>query len=650
MFMPSLKEIFADIFSFEEEEKPREVEVISYSIQEALQAASKELGEEIYNLEYEILEKGSSGFLGIFGKKPYRILVRVSSPSQEAEELLYKLMEVDEDGSFKIKTTHKGIFIRVKPPKGKGKPVSIEEVRREIERRGIKVDMRLVEKAVREARDEWIKIGEYEGTPQEDAVVIVEVTPDESRVFITIHPPKTPRGAIPEVEEVLEMLKKEGVVHGIKEDLIRNAVDNEIFDIPMLVAEWTPPEPGRDAVIEYLVGQKKEKKFKEVGGRIDFHELDLIENVVKGQVLARKIPPTKGKPGKTVRGRIIPTTDGRDIPLVGGKGTKLSEDGLALIADTSGQAIIKDGIINVEEVYEVAGDVDFKTGNISFIGNVIVYGTVKDTFKVSAGGAIEVKGNVEKAVLEAGGDIIVRQGVQGRDEAKIISGGDVIAKFIERANVQAKGNVLVSEAIIHSEVSAGEKVICMGKRGQIFGGKILALKEVRCKTLGAESYPKTIVEVGIDPEVVNKLENLASKKKQLKDELEEITKNLASLSQEITTLGKLSGEKQETFNKLTLRKNFLTQEIQKTEEEIAKLQEYLEKLETDAKVSVQGKVYPGVTIKIKNAFFNVKDEFTYVTFVKEGHEIKIVPYEQSKEDQELMEEKIWKTPKWRKKK
>ncbi|MFN3660172.1 MAG: DUF342 domain-containing protein, partial [Brevinematales bacterium] len=170
------------------------------------------------------------------------------------------------------------------------------------------------------------------------------------------------------------------------------------------------------------------------------------------------------KPGKTVTGRVLPARDGKDVPLLPGNNNHLSPDGMQLISDINGQVFFKNGRIHVEPVYEVRGDVGPSTGDVNFPGNVVVYGNVNDTFKVYAGGNVEIKGNVGKANITAEGNLVVRQGIQGKDEAKIVCGGDMYAKFVERANIRVEGDIVVTEAILHSDVSCKKRIFCQGGR------------------------------------------------------------------------------------------------------------------------------------------------------------------------------------------
>ena len=63
--------------------------------------------------------------------------------------------------------------------------------------------------------------------------------------------------------------------------------------------------------------------------------------------------------------------------------------------------------------------VNIKSGNVTFLGTVIVNGNVEDGYNVKASGNIEVNGAVGASRLESDGDIIVSQGIVGRDECDI---------------------------------------------------------------------------------------------------------------------------------------------------------------------------------------------------------------------------------------
>jgi hypothetical protein len=631
--------------------QPMEVEVLAYSIEDALQNAAQELHASIINLDYEILERGKSGILG-FGRKPHRVLVRVAhheaqSVRRTEEEVMgsgFFSREPDyianQDGKFRVVVRQQGIMLKVDPPAGNGKAVGRDEVLSHLSSREItKINQDTVINEIGSPTGRWVKIGEYTPSPF-DSKVQIQLSPDEMKAFITITKPER-YGRIPEIPEIISVLKAKNVLYGIKEKMISDAIDNELFNMAIGVAEGDAPLEGKDAEIKYHF----KTDLNAVGmtdiqdGSVDFHKLDIIQSVVVGQVLATKLPAQRGKAGRTVSGRIIPARDGRDIKLMNGSNTHLSPDQSQVISDINGQVVFKNGKVHVEPILEVTGDVDLSTGDINFPGNVVIYGNVNDTFKVYSGANVEVKGHVGKADVVAEGNIVCRQGIQGKDNAKIVCGGDLIARFIERANVKVEGYIYVTEAIMHSNVDCKNKVICQGgKKSQIVGGIVRALFEVNAKNIGAEAYTETIIEAGTDPAKEDRLTDIHERKDAIQKEMPELQKQLMNLTM-LASTGPLPPNKQEEFNVLTDKVGEFKSELSQMEEEALSIQTYLDSLGKDAKVSASKVVYPGVRIKIKNAILVVKNEFKYVTFYRENAgNIKPIPYEKSKEIEEKSKE------------
>ncbi len=628
-----------------EEDEHQFVEVISYSVEEGLETASRKLNAGISDLEYEILERGSNGFFGI-GKKPFRIMVKctaskVSEELQQLTDLTQQMakgeIDQDKDGSYKVRITKQGVMVIVTSPKGKGRKISVQEVQNVLYQKQIlNPDQTLIKKIVEQAKGEPVKIGDWQPNPEYDGKFSVEVSEDEMKVYLTLIPPRK-TGRIVELDDILSELERKGVVFGINNETIKETADEDRYNQPVLIAEGQPAEDGKNASVDYKFKVDKEVQLAEDDkGRVDFRELDLIENVVVGQVLAKKIPSQPGVQGKTVTGRELPAKDGKDSQMIIGKNTKLSENGIELIAEINGQVVYAKGKINVEPIYEVKGDVSLETGNIVFLGTVIVRGNVEDGFSIKAAGNIEIKGSVGKAQLEAEGDIIIKQGLLGKDEAIIVAGNDVYAKFVEHAKqVEAGRDIVIAEGLMHSFIDAGKRVICNGKRAMIVGGRIRAGEEINAKVIGSQSYTETEIEVGIDPKSRQQLLELSEELRDDKDKSRELSMNLHTLETQKRTLGgKLSAEKEEVLLTMLSEKEELTVRMSEIEEQVAEIRSYLASIEEKGKVCVQKEVYPKVRIIVKDAFLEVKDSFKYVTFIQEAGNIKVLPYEEPKLDKD----------------
>ncbi len=628
----------------EVDRKQKSVTVSGADIEDALRQASIELGIPMKKLEYEILEAGSKGMMG-FGKKPCLIIAYETVPEvktasfdeefaqdfsigQEAEE-----EEKDKDGEAFVRLTPDGVFLKVTPPKGEGKRATEKQAFDALARRGItNYDKAMVSRVVKHADDEYIRVGEFIYNPANDAALNVDITDQEMKAYIMASPPG-PGGADLTFESIVSVLKHNGVIYGLLEGVVKDFVDKPKYNQPILVAEGKKPVHGKDAKIIYNFETDNTKaRLKEKDGKVDFKELNLVQNVVEGQVLARKTEAEMGDPGRTVTGKMIPAKDGSDRQIGIGKNVRLSEDGKSAISEINGQVLIVADKINVEPIYTVPGDVNLKTGNILFLGTVMIKGNVDDGFSVKAAGNIEILGAVGKCMLDAEGDIIVHQGITGKMEGTVKCGHSLWAKYIENASVEAGEYVVVSDGIINSNVDANKKIICRGKRATIVGGNLRAAEEINAKTLGSVAGGETILQVGYDPRAKERLDVNTSKKEALEHELEDINLNLNTLKNLKKTKKTLPEDKMKYAMELSKKKASITKELEKLEKEIEETQAYLATLKNQGRISCSGKVYPGVKIFIKEANLDVRSEFKAVTFINEANIVKVTKYEEPEDD------------------
>lgn len=627
-------------------EQDRNIQIVTVSgasLEEAVAEAAVLLDLPVRRIDYEVTERGSSGFLGQ-GKKNWAIKAyeRFFVKHEELEglgggeeEFAEAPINEDVDGDVFLKLSPEGAFLKVVPPKGKGQRASDADAFKLFQIRSVdNYDRDLVVSLVREARGEYVRVGDFEHRPTNDSMVTVDITDAELKAYIIVTPPGA-GGCDISVETYLSFLRNNRVVYGINEEFLREFADKPVYKEKVVVAEGLRPENGRNAYIQYNfeTDQNKIKLREGSNGRIDFKDINIIKNVVENQPLAKKIPPAQGTVGRTVTGKVLPAKDGKDIPLPLGKNVHVGDDGSTVIADISGQVILSGGKINVEPVYTVQGDVDLKTGNIIFLGTVIINGNVEDGFSVKAAGNIEVNGTVAKAELDAEGDIIVHQGITGKNAGLVRAGRSLWARFIENATVEAGNMVVVSDGIINSQVDAFKRIICRGKRASIVGGRLRASEEINAKSLGSPtSGTETVCEVGIDPKSKFQLETLMAKKTEMEKQLDEIQLNLQTLINIKKQRKSLPEEKEAFMGELMDKRQLLMTDLRKNNEEARKIQDFLNAIKTRGRVSASAKVYPGVKIIIKDAMNDIRTEYRAVTFILENNLIRVSKYEEPDEE------------------
>jgi uncharacterized protein (DUF342 family) len=180
---------------------------------------------------------------------------------------------------------------------------------------------------------------------------------------------------------------------------------------------------------------------------------------------------------------------------------------------------------------------------------------------------------------------------------------------------------------MHSEVDATEKVICFGKRATIVGGRIRAGEIVNTKNLGSVSFTETIVEVGVDPKSRQRLFEIDKERTESDANVEKLNANIHTLQNQKKTGRNWNEEKEELLEKMLSSREELTVRMSEINEEMEELKSYLKLLKTIGKVSVSKKVFPGVKIGIKDNYYDVTNEFRYVTFVLDSGRIRMRKYE-----------------------
>jgi len=527
------------------------------------------------------------------------------------------------DAGFRLTYEKDGVYLTVYKPADFFSRVNEQEVIRYINDKRIKNYIAsAVSEAIRRSDGIPVKIAEAQDEADIDSGIEVIVTDDKMQAFVRLTPPQG-KGSPPTVEAIVQALYSKGVVFGMSEEKIRSLAENPVYDQQILVAEGIPPVHGQNGSVRYLVDIKKDRKPVILeDGTVNYKDLNLIENVTKGQKLAELIPPVPGKNGKNIVGQELKAIDGKPAVIPRGRNVSISPDGIELIADIDGQVMFSDGKISVFATYEVKDNVDHSTGNIRFIGNVSVRGNVLSGFEIEAGGNIEVDGVVEGAILKAGGNIILRRGMHGNNKGVLIAGGDIVAKYIESSRVEARGNIN-AEAIMHCDVKCGNKLILGGRKGLLVGGIARVGNFVELKTLGSQMSTATVLEVGVDPHLRERL-------KVLKSELPEIEEGYLKANQAINLLNKmaqekpLSLEKREILAKSTRAKFTYEKKLREYKEEIKEIEEILQR-SANGRIRVLNSVYPGVRVAIGKSMLYIKEEAQYCTLYSDGADIRIGP-------------------------
>lgn len=521
------------------------------------------------------------------------------------------------DGYFNITTDENGIYLAVYPPQGAGQPVKVPQIVEKLTAQGIdKTDNALLIRVVKEALGTPVKVADKPVETEPEIAILV--SRDRMEATLQVNLPKGCRKVT--IVEVMDKIKHAGIVYGID-----NAAIEAAFSRPgstVVCAKGLLPVNGNNASITYFVDlESKGRPVELEDGRVDFKNLNMFTTVQKDELLAEKVPATQGTAGMDILGNEVPAKPGKDLVLPTGKNV-YAVDGVRVHAGQAGQLLFISNKINVIPLIEVNGDVDLSTGNIEFVGSVIVKGSVQTGFTVKADGNVEIAGNISGGIVE-GKNVIVRMGIQGMNKGYIKAAENVIAKYIENATVYAGKDVIVSDVVLHSKVSAAKRVVVEERRGLIVGGQISAGEEIRAKVIGTNSATNTDIEVGVNPALREEYQVSRKEIRKLEFNLEQTQKALNILrAMEQATMPQ---EKREMLLKLTKAQFHLIGQIETMRNRISEIEIALEEMRY-GHIKVADTVHPGVKLVVGTLVKPIRDSVKFANFYAEDGEIKTGSY------------------------
>lgn len=527
---------------------------------------------------------------------------------------------MDKNGYFQIENKDDGTYINLYPKQGNGNMFTLEDVVFVADK------MNLGTISVKEIKDAMMRMKDVacvkistEGTTPFSGWCEYTVQNDGMLLIAKMYPPMVGKDPV-SANEIQRDLYNMKVNFGVDNAVIEDMVKNKKYFQPILIAKGIEPVDGYDAELTYNFNTSIDTAPKmNEDGTVDFHKLDNINHVLKGDVVARIKPENMGTPGKSIYGAVKPPKKVQRKTFKYSKNLSISQDGTELIAGINGHVNLDGEKVVISDLYQVEGDVDTTTGDIDYNGNVHIKGNVLAGFKVKAAGDVSIDGVVEGAVIEAGGKIILNRGIQGMNKGSLTAGGDIVAKFIENATARA-GGYLETDAIMHSKVSARGEVNVHGRNGLITGGIVRAGSTITAKDIGSEMGTTTVVSVGIDPELVSSVDKLKVKINKAAADKNKLNMIVTMLRKKQELEGKLDEEKLQLLQKSTRNMILLEQEIKQDRAELENDQILL-KENSEARIKITGTLYPGTKLEFGDICQYIRDKNVFCQYVKQGVDI-----------------------------
>ena len=529
-------------------------------------------------------------------------------------------MEKCTKGYFEFDTRQDGLYLTVYPPQQGEPALDAGEVLYYIEKKNIYgCDIALIGDTVKKGATQEVTVKVSDETPYPVSEFgDYRISHDTMTLEAVFYPPFKGAEELT-YEEIQKDLKNIGVISGISEEAIRLfLLEKRYFEIYVL-AKGTKAREGSDGYIEYTFNTslKPTPKMNE-DGTVDFHTLENVNHIKSGDVVAILHPEDRGDNGTDILGRPVYPRKVKRAVFRYGKNMEVSEDKLKLISKVDGHVTLENDKVFVSNVLELV-DVDASTGDINYSGSVMIKGNVLAGFKVKASGNVVVDGVVEGAEITAGGNIILQRGIQGMNKGVLTAGGNIASNFIENARVIA-GKDIDTDAIMHSKVTARGNIEIHGRNGYLIGGFVRAGNLISAKTIGSDMGTNTIIGVGSDPELLIELDNIMKQiNKESKDKAQ-LSQLISLLRRKQDTEGKLEPDKVEMLQKAMKNMILLDNSINKQKNEYNAKSELLVE-NKDARIKVNGSIYPGVKIEIGDISLFIRDKNNFCQYVLKDGEV-----------------------------
>ncbi len=382
-----------------------------------------------------------------------------------------------------------------------------------------------------------------------------------------------------DLAHVKQFLEKNKVINGLKKD---KAIEAWLYnstpkDNAFIIAQGKAPKYPKNAEIRYHFPTDFSHAGKvNDGGSMTFHDRGDIPYIEENAFLAAKIFAEEGSPGIDVHGAEIIVEEPEDLTFSSGSGTRISEDGVRIYATTAGQPHLDAmGNITVCPEYQIKGDIGFDTGDVTFDGNVVINGAVKQGFKVTCASltAKEIQG----AEVDIEGDLNISNGIVDTELVKVK--GSVQAKFIHNSKINCFGDLNVQKEIIDSTIYLSGA--CNNENGIILNSQLSAKMGIKAGNIGNKSSKASTLTVGVDEHTNLLMAKVDSK-------LNTNSKAIDELSEEMAVL-----EKEDQGLHATISKHAFVQD--RSQLELSDIEGKMENLKASGNMAAYQKV--GLTVK-----------------------------------------------------
>jgi len=277
-------------------------------------------------------------------------------------------------------------------------------------------------------------------------------------------------------QQVMNIINQHGIVFGIIQSEIEKLCEANLPG-KHLIAEGKAPVEPIDEHIEYFFNEEEtsEKVVKEdTSGKVDYKDIFEYHAVNVGEVLALVHKGTLGKNGVAVTGRILIAREPSPVLIGESRSVEYNEATGQIKAIKCGKPtkILNKNEVVIQVVERISiVEVNIKTGNVNFSGDIEINGNVSEGMQVSGKNDIWIKGNVTFS------------------------------------NILAINNVYIKGSIVSAKVSTGVKKLIYKDASPIISGIINEMNLLISNVNSISKSEKQNLKLKSFPEIVRYVQN-----------------------------------------------------------------------------------------------------------------------------------------------
>ena len=429
------------------------------------------------------------------------------------------------------------------------------------------------------------------------------------------------------------------------------------------IANGKDSTKGKDGRIVFLV--KKYEPSKERGSvtGVDPKFVKIFDNVEIDTAIARLYPPEKGRDGKDIFGKIIPSEMGDTYELDFDPESIRIEEPCeehkyqTLFSSKAGYVDFKNDHLSVKEELLLDSNVDHVTGDIEFVGSVTINQDVMRNFSVRARHDITVKGNVVGgSLLSEHGSVTVKGDLGGAEaisqshfDTTYISGAaNISSQMIDQmagqgrpiiraaknfhgntvhdANIETAGSVFIEKELRESLVRTGAALEM--PKAHLLGGHCFTVCGVEAKVFGSSAESRTVVSICSDVESTTEYAELLERINEHLNAIELLNLHLGPYAEKEIDASKLRSSHAEKMQELKNKVKLLNDSYEALEKERLEMIEQAF-FNTTARVNVKKILYPGTIILVRDKHFDTEEAVNgpkTIEFFPNDESFKVIDY------------------------